>query len=81
MIGFSAGEGTDFSRTCVSLSGLSRGDLEALTERLLADNAALKPAVADRRAEVAALKGVPGRPAIRPGGMGPKTEPQAGEQR
>ena len=59
------------------LSELSRGDLEALTERLLADNAALKQAIADLRAEVAALKGVKGRPVIRPSGMEPKTEPKA----
>lgn len=55
---------------------LSRGDLEALTERLLADNTALKQAIADLRAEVAALKGVTGRPVIRPSGMEPKTEPK-----
>src|SRR4051794_14943032 len=59
----------------IPLSELSRGDLEALTERLLAENAALKQAVADLRAEIAKLKGVTGRPAIRPSGMEQKTEP------
>src|SRR3954470_7053529 len=60
----------------IPLSELSRGDLEALTERLLAENAALKQVVADLRAEIAKLKGVTGRPAIRPSGMEPKTEPK-----
>src|SRR3954464_8849863 len=59
----------------IPLSELSRGDLEALTERLLAENAALKQAVAELRAKIAALKGVKGRPVIRPSGMEQKTGP------
>src|SRR3954463_10018714 len=74
----------------IPLSELSRGDLEALTERLLAENAALKQVVADLRAGVVRLKGgggdwragivrlkgVTGVPAIRPSGMEQKTEPK-----
>ena len=59
----------------IPLSGLSRGDLEALTERLLAENAELKQTVVELRAEIAKLKGVTGRPVIRPSGMEQKTEP------
>jgi Transposase IS66 family len=53
----------------ISLSGLPRGELEALAERLLAENAALKQAIDELRAEVATLKGVKGRPKLRPSGM------------
>ena len=60
----------------ISLSGLSRGELEALTERLLAENATLTQAVAELRAEVAKLKGVTGRPALKPSGMDKGTEPK-----
>ena len=68
----------------ITLSSLSRGELEALAERLLADNAALKQAIAELRAEVATLKGVKGRPKVKPSGMDRGTEPKpvdTGERR
>jgi hypothetical protein len=62
--------------TKIPLCELSRGELEALSERLLAENAALKQALAELRAEVAKLKGMKGRPAIKPSGMDQGTEPE-----
>jgi hypothetical protein len=64
----------------IPLSELSRGDLEALTERLLAENAELKQTVVELRAEIAKLKGVTGRPVIRPSGMEQKTEPKPADK-
>src|SRR3954451_1280797 len=63
----------------ITLSGLSRGELEALAERLLAESAALKQAIAELRAEVATLKGVKGRPKLRPSGMEKGTGPEPAE--
>jgi len=48
----------------IPLSELSRGDLEALAERLLAENAALKQAVVELRAEIARLKAEKGGPIV-----------------
>src|ERR671929_349850 len=63
----------------ISLSGLPRGELEALAERLLAENDALRRAIAELKAEVATLKGVKGRPKLKPSGMekGAGSEPGA----
>ena len=63
----------------ITLSGLSRGELEALAERLLAENAALKQAIAELRAEVATLEGVKDRPELRPSGMEKGTGPEPAE--
>jgi len=60
----------------IALASLSRDALEALTERLLAENAALRQALAELRAEVAQLKGVKGRPKIKPSGLENGTEPE-----
>src|SRR3954464_3125155 len=63
----------------IPLSSLPRGELEALAERLLAENDALRRAVAGLKAEGATLKGVKGRPKLRPSGMekGAGSEPGA----
>src|SRR3954453_23596227 len=53
----------------IPLSSLPRGELEALAERLLAENDALKQAAAELKAEVATLKGVKRRPGGKPSGM------------
>jgi Transposase IS66 family len=63
----------------IPLSGLPRGELEAFTEQLLAENAALRQAIVELRAEVATLKGVKGRPKVRPSGMEKATEPKPPE--
>src|SRR5215208_5299965 len=60
----------------ISLSGLPRGKLETLAEQLLAENAALRQAIAELRAEVATLTGVKDRPKLRPSGMEKGTEPE-----
>src|SRR5918993_2137011 len=60
----------------ITLPGLRRGELEALAEGLLAENAALRQAIAELRAEVATVKGVKGRPKVKPSGMEKATEPE-----
>src|SRR3982750_2571807 len=59
----------------ISLSGLPRAELEALAERLRAENGALRQVIAGLKAEVATLKGVKGRPELKPSGMEKGTEP------
>jgi hypothetical protein len=59
----------------LSLSGLSRPELEALLVELFGEIAALKQMNSELREEVARLKGLKGRPKIGPSGMDKGTEP------
>jgi hypothetical protein len=63
------------------ISGLSSAELQQLVLKLLSENAEQKRAIVELREEIARLKGLKGRPDIKPSGMEQGTTPKPRDKR